>query len=112
MKTQVHDHDDVIQELNDILRREKEFGMVGWMIVLALIPLHFVGVAIAVSAAQWIFSSSDQFTISILAAASYGVAMLSYVAEKLYRKMSRVEMHALTLHSEILRVKEKQEASL
>jgi undecaprenyl pyrophosphate phosphatase UppP len=110
MKIQVHDHDDVTQEYNDIIRREKEFGIAGWVIALALIPLHFVGVAIAVYAAKWMFASSDQMTISILGAVAYGVAMLSCAAEKLYRKIRRIEMHALTLHSEILKVKENQES--
>ncbi len=103
-KSQQNGYEDVSLEVQDIVRREKEFGMVGWIVVLVLIPLHFVGAAITVFVAQWLFASASQVTVATLAAVAYGVSVLSLGIEKLYRKMRRMEMQSITLHDEILQV--------
>jgi hypothetical protein len=108
-KSQQIGYEDVPLHVHDIVRHDKEFGMVGWILVLVLIPLHFVGAAIAVFVAQWVFTSLDQMTVALLAAVTYGVCVLSLGMEKLYRKMCRMEMHALVLHDEILQIKDHQE---
>ncbi len=71
-KSQQNGYEDVSLEVQDIVRREKEFGMVGWIVVLVLIPLHFVGAAITVFVAQWLFASASQVTVATLAAVAYG----------------------------------------
>ena len=108
-KSQELGYEEVPLELHDIVRRDKELGMVGWALVLVLIPLHFVGAAIAVFVAQWVFTSNEQMTVALLAVATYAVCVLSLGLEKLYRKMCRMEMHALVLHDEILQIKGHQE---
>lgn len=108
-KSQQIGYEDVPLEIQDIVRHEKEFGMVGWIVVLVLIPLHFVGAAITVFVAQWMFTSASQMTVAILAAVAYGVGVLSLGIEKLYRKMRSMEMQSLILHDEILQVKEQQD---
>lgn len=108
-KSQQIGYEDVPLAIHQIVREDKEFGMVGWVLVLVYVPVHFVGAAITVFIAQWIFASVNPITVGMLATVAYGVSVVSLALENISRKMRRIEIHALTLHDEILYSQDKLE---
>lgn len=108
-KSQQLGYEDVPQELRHIVRENKEFWMVAWLQFIVLISTHFVGAAIAVFVAQWVFTSVNHITVGVVAAVAYGVGVIALTLQNISRQIRRMEIHALTLHDEILYSQDKLE---
>lgn len=100
------DHEDVQLELHDIAKERKAYKQVVWV----LWPLYFLGNAILLTMiviiSCWIFDGSNLVIVAVITCTAYACAFFGMAAEWLTRRVSRMEMHGLTVQNEVMLVKE------
>jgi len=101
-KSQQIGYDDVPLAIREIVRCEQEFRFAGWVVAAGLILANLIGLSVMVVVAQWLMPSVNPVITVIVTAAAYVVGVIAMGIEKLSRRLSRMEIHALTLHDEIL----------
>ncbi len=107
--TEFQDHDDVQLELHEIAKIRKEFrraSLLVWPLVLlgnaALLSLVLLIV-------RWVFDETNLTVVTGITCAAYVCTAIGMAVGKQQRVIDRMEMHALTLHNEILITKAKVE---
>lgn len=108
-KSQQIGYEDVPLAIHQIDRSEKEFLLAGWVLAAALILVNLIGLSFMVVAAQWLVPSVSPVVTAVVATGAYVVSVLGVGIERLARRQSRMEIHALTLHDEVLCSKDKLE---
>ena len=108
-KSQQIGYEDVPLAMNEIVRSEKESRLAGWVVAVALTLANLIGLSVVVAVAQWLMPSVNPVMTAVVVSAAYVVGVIGMGIEKLARKLSRMEIHALRLHDEILCSKEKIE---
>ncbi len=108
-KSQQIGYEDVPLAIQEIVRSEKESRLAGWVVAVALILTNLIGLSIVVVVAQWLMPSVNPLVTVVVATGAYVVGVIGMGIEKLARRQSRMEIHALTLHDEVLCSKDKLE---
>lgn len=57
---------------------------------------------------QWLLSISNAVIVACSVCSAYICAVVGWKIQFLSKRVERIEMHALTLHSEILKISESQ----
>jgi hypothetical protein len=100
------DHDDVQMELHEILKDRRACQQVAWV----LWPLYLLGNALLLTMilyiVRWIFDGSNLVIVAGITCTAYACAVIGLAVGQLTRRVSRMEMHALTVHNEVLNAKE------
>lgn len=109
-KSQQIGYEDVPLAMDEIARSEKEYRRAGWVVGVALILANLIGLSAMVVVAQWFMPTVNPVVTVVVASAAYIVGVIGMEMEKLSRKLSRIEMHTLRLHDEILLIKDQQES--
>ena len=108
-KSQQIGYEDVPLAMDEIARSEKESRLAGRVVGAVLILANLIGLSVMVVVAQWCMPTVNPVVTVVVASAAYIVGVIGIGIEKLFRKLRRMEMHALRLHDELLCVKEKIE---
>lgn len=108
-KSQQIGYEDVPLAINEIARNEKEFRLAGVVVTAVLILVNLIGLSVMVVVAQWLVPTVNPVVTVVVTTAAYVVGVIGMEIEKLARRLSRMEIHALRLHDEILCSKEKIE---
>jgi len=108
-KSQQIGYEDVPLAMNEIVRSEKESRLAGLVVAIALTLANLIGISVVVAVAQWLMPSVNPVVTAVVATAAYVVGVIGMGIEKLARRLSRMEIHVLRLHDEILCSKEKIE---
>jgi hypothetical protein len=106
-KSQQIGYEDVPLAIHEIVRSEKESRLAGWAVAAALILGNLIGLSVVVVVAQWLMPSVNPLVTAVVATGAYVVGVIGMGIEKLARRQSRMEIHALTLHDEVLCNKDK-----
>jgi CHASE2 domain-containing sensor protein len=106
-KSQQIGYEDVPLAIQKIVRSEKESRLAGWVVAVALILTNLIGLSVVVVVAQWLMPSVNPLVTVVVATGAYVVGVIGMGIEKLARRQSRMEIHALTLHDEVLCNKDK-----
>ena len=56
---------------------------------------------------SWIFSGTNQGVIAIIVSAAYLAAIFTMYIGRVEARVNRMEVHALTIHAEILKIQDK-----
>ncbi len=100
------DHEDVQQELYEIIKHRKTFGRV----ILFVWPIVFFLNALFLSAILWIvlwlFDGINFLAAVSVVCTSYISTALLSATGRVYQRIERMEIHALTIHNEVLKIKE------
>lgn len=95
--------------IHEIVRSEKELRLAGWVFGVALILASLIGLSVMVVVAQWFMPTVNPVVTVVVTSAAYIVGVIGIGIEKLSRRLSRMEMHAIRLHDELLCANEKIE---
>ena len=106
-KSQQIGYEDVPLAVDEIVRSEKESRLVGLVVMAVLALANLVGISVMVVVAQWLMPSVNPLVTAVVATGAYVVGVIGMGIEKLDRRQSRMEIHALTLHDEVLYNQEK-----
>jgi hypothetical protein len=106
-KSQQIGYEDVPLAMNEIVRSEKESRLAGCVVAAALILANLIGLSVIVVIAQWLMPTVNPLVTAVVATGAYVVGVIGMGIEKLDRRQSRMEIHALTLHDEVLYNQEK-----
>jgi predicted tellurium resistance membrane protein TerC len=106
-KSQQIGYEDVPLAVDEIVRSEKESRLVGWVVMTVLTLANLVGISVMVVVAQWLMPSVNPLVTAVVATGAYVVGVIGMGIEKLDRRQTRMEVHALTLHDEVLYNQEK-----
>ncbi len=109
-KSQQIGYEDVPLAMDEVARDEKEYRLAGWVVGLVLILVNLIGLSVMVVVAQWFMPTVNPVATVVVACSAYIVGVIGMEMEKLSRRLSRMEMHALRLHDEILLIKDQQES--
>jgi CHASE2 domain-containing sensor protein len=106
-KSQQIGYEDVPLAINEIVRSEKESRLTRWVVAVTLILANLIGLSVVVVVAQWLMPSVNHLVTVVVATGAYVVSVIGMGIEKLARRQSRMEIHVLTLHDEVLCNKDK-----
>ena len=109
-KSQQIGYEDVPLAVDEIVRSEKESRLVGLVVMAVLALANLVGISVMVVVAQWLMPSVNPLVTAVVATGVNVVGIIGIGIEKLCRRIGRMELHALTLHDEILLIKDQQES--
>jgi hypothetical protein len=95
---------DVSNELIKITDARKNANMVVWILLPAAFFAHAVVLAAVVWAVGWLFGNSP--TVVGVTCAAYISAVIGWAVEQVQQKVTRMAVHATSVHDEVLLVKE------
>lgn len=105
------EHEDVQLEMRDLFRDRRDFGRVYLVVWAASFVATGLAVAALVYLARWIFSDSDPLIVAAVTCTAFLSASIGIGIYKVGRRVDRLELHALTVHNEVLTVKGHVEAA-
>ena len=91
-------------ELQEISRAAKESNIAAWIVLPIAFFAHAAVLAGLVLAFGWLFGNSP--TVVGVTCAAYISAAIGWAAERVQQKVSRMAVHATSVHDEVLQVKE------
>jgi len=102
------DHLDVRLEFQEILKEKKKFNEIGWFLWTLVLVLNGFLLCAFVFGMRWLFGGSNHIEVTVIACATYVISGVLMYLIRLEQRINRMEMHALTLHNEIMYLQEKQ----
>lgn len=100
------DHPEVQQELLEIVRDRKQFRSMFWLSWVVALVVNAALLSALVAVVHWLLGGAVQLAAVAITCTAYVCAILGVAMVKLHTRVSRMEMHALTVHNEILATKE------
>ena len=102
-----NDHEDVVLEENDIFRERRTYDSFIWFPVLIGFAINLLVLGGIVLGSVAFFSEKNYTMIASVVSASYVCAIVCGMAAKIQARVNRIELHALTVHNEVLNVKDE-----
>lgn len=100
------DHEDVQLETKEIRAERKASRSLFWPAVVLAFVFHAAVLAALTYGASRLFHSASETLLAVLVCTAYGLSFLATTLQITKGRVERVELHALTVHEELLRVKE------
>lgn len=91
-------------ELQEISRAAKESNIAVWILVPIAFFAHAIALTVVVWAVGWLFGNSP--TAVGVTCAAYISAAIGWAVERVQQKVTRMAVHATSVHDEVLQVKE------
>jgi membrane associated rhomboid family serine protease len=101
------DHEDVSLELRKIINDRKIQQKSSYIYIAISFPINAIILSIIIYFLVNIFDNVSSTTIVVISSVSYAVAVIGSAISILYSRIARMEMHALTLHNEILKNRDR-----
>jgi hypothetical protein len=101
------DNDDVSLEMRDIIKDKNLHGKLSYLYMFIVYAISVVILLILIFLMRILLPNSTDIVIVVIACSSYVVAVLGSVIYILQQRIIRMELHALTLHNEILKNRER-----
>ena len=102
------DHSDVDLENHEIRKEKKNFNAIGWFLWLLLVAINGLVLCAFVYGARWLFGDANHIEVTVIACATYVISGVLMYLIRLEQRINRMEMHALTIHNEIMYLQENQ----
>ena len=102
-----NDHEDVVLEQNEIFRERRTIESFFWLSVLIGFAINLLVIGGIVLGSVAFFSRENYTMIASVVSAAYVCGIVYAMAAKIQARVNRIEIHALTVHYEVLNVKDK-----
>ena len=102
-----NDHEDVVLEQNEIFRERRTLESFFWLSVLIGFAINLLVIGGIVLGSVAFFSQENYTMIASVVSAAYVCGIVYAMAAKIQARVNRIEIHALTVHYEVLNVKDK-----
>jgi len=102
------DHSDVDLEYRDIRREKKNLNQIGWFLWILLLVINGFVLCAFVYGVRWLFGDANRIEVTVIACATYVISGVLMYLIRLEQRINRMEMHALTVHNEIMYLQENQ----
>ena len=102
-----NDHEDVVLEQNEIFRERRTLESFFWLSVLIGFAINLLVIGGIVLGSVAFFSHENYTMIASVVSAAYVCGIVYAMATKIQARVNRIEIHALTVHYEVLNVKDK-----
>lgn len=100
------DHEDVQQELYEIIKHKKKFERVFLFVWLIIFFVNALFLSAILWIVLWLFDSINFLATVSVVCTSYISSALILAILRAYQRIERMEMHALTIQNEVLKIKE------
>ena len=102
-----NDHEDVVLEQNEIFRERRTIESFFWLSVLIGFAINLLIIGGIVLGSVAFFSQENYMMTASVVSAAYVCGIVYAMAAKILARVNRIEIHALTVHYEVLNVKDK-----
>ena len=102
-----NDHEDVVLEQNEIFRERRTIESFFWLSVLIGFAINLLIIGGIVLGSVAFFSQENYMMTASVVSAAYVCGIVYAMAAKIQARVNRIEIHALTVHYEVLNVKDK-----
>lgn len=105
--TLLNDHEEISFEMRDLARHRSTHNKMSRLHMIISFILS-VGIMLALTyVGRFLFSDYSELLVITIICIAYGIAVSAAAFYILHERVSRMELHALTIHNEILKIRDQ-----